>query len=230
MSSVDNDNGKFSSEPKYLIMGCCDHDCSGPPSDNRYRRILWAALAVNLAMFGVEIVASILASSVSLRADALDFLGDAANYAVALAVAGLALHWRARAALLKGSVMGLFGLWVAGSTIYHAVTATVPHAEIMGAIGLLALAANLAVAGLLYRYRAADSQAMSVWLCTRNDCIANIAVMIAGAGVWASGTAWPDIVVAAIIACLGLSSAVRIIRQARNELRGKPVLVGVPAE
>src|SRR4029453_14575883 len=109
-----------------------------------------------------------------LRADALYFLGDAANYAVALAVVGLALHWRARAALLKGVVMGLFGLWVAASTVYHAFIATLPNAEIMGGIGLLALAANLGVAGLLYGYRAADSQAMSVWLCTRNDCIANI--------------------------------------------------------
>jgi Co/Zn/Cd efflux system component len=212
-------------------MSCCDHDCSAPlQTDSRYRRILWVALAVNLTMFGVEIVASIVAGSVSLRADALDFLADAANYAVALAVIGLALHWRARAALLKGGVMGLFGLWVAASTIHHALTATVPQAEMMGAIGLLAFAANLAVAGLLYRYRVADSQAMSVWLCTRNDCIANIAVMVAGAGVWLSGTPWPDIAVAAIIAWLGLSSAWRVIRQARRELRQQPMLTGVPAE
>jgi Co/Zn/Cd efflux system component len=211
-------------------MSCCDHDCSAPQTDNRYRRILWAALAVNLAMFGLEIVASIAAGSVSLRADALDFLADAANYAVALAVVGLALQWRALAALLKGGVMGLFGLWVAASTVHHAVTAMVPHAGMMGVVGLLALATNLAVAGLLYRYRAADSQAMSVWLCTRNDCIANIAVIAAGAGVWASGTPWPDIAVAAIIAYLGLSSALRVIRQARAELRGQPLLSGVPAE
>ena len=110
--------------------------------------------------------------------------------------------------------MGTFGLWVGGSTIYSAFTATVPKAEVIGSIGLLALAVNLAVAGLLYRYRDADSQAMSVWLCTRNDCIANIAVMLAGAGVWASATAWPDIAVAAIIAYLGLSSAARVVRQA----------------
>jgi Co/Zn/Cd efflux system component len=206
-------------------MSCCEHDCSASQTDNRYRRILGAALAVNLAMFGVEIVASIVAGSVSLRADALDFLADAANYAVALAVVGLALQWRARAALLKGGIMGLFGLCV-----HHAITATVPHAEMMGGVGLLALAANLAVAGLLYRYRAADSQAMSVWLCTRNDCIANIAVMVAGAGVWASGTPWPDIAVAAIIAWLGLSSAVRIIRQARGELSRPAVFSSVPAE
>lgn len=212
-------------------MSCCNHDDRyAPQTDNRYRIILWVALAINLTMFGVELVASIVAGSVSLRADALDFLGDAANYAVALVVVGLALHWRARAALLKGGVMGLFGLWVAVSTLHHALTATVPHAEVMGAIGLLALAANLAVAGLLYRYRVADSQAMSVWLCTRNDCIANLAVMAAGAGVWMSGTPWPDILIAAIIAWLGLSSAVRIVRQARGELRHAPALSGVPAE
>src|SRR5882762_3580434 len=212
------------------MMSCCDHDCSAPQTDHRYRRILWVALTVNLAMFAIEITASIVAGSVSLRADALDFLGDAANYAVALAVVGLALHWRARAALLKGSVMGMFGLWVAGSTIYSAVTATVPKAEVMGAIGLLALAVNLAVAGLLYRYRSTDSQAMSVWLCTRNDCIANVAVMLAGAGVWASATAWPDIAVAAIIAYLGLSSAARVIRQALLEMRVPGIARGVPAE
>jgi Co/Zn/Cd efflux system component len=211
-------------------VGCCDHDCSAPQTDDRYRRVLWAALVVNVTMFLVEIVASIIAGSVSVRADALDFLADAANYAVALAVVGLALRWRARAALLKGAVMGLFGLWVAAGTVFHAITATVPRAELMGAIGLLALAANLAVAGLLYRYRAADSQAMSVWLCTRNDCIANIAVMAAGAGVWVSASPWPDIAVAAMIAGLGLSSAMRIIRQARGELCREPELFGAPAE
>src|SRR4051794_885174 len=212
-------------------MSCCDHDdCCAPQADNRYQLILWVALAVNLTMFGVELVASIIAGSMSLRADALDFLGDAANYAVALAVVGQALHWRARAALLKGGIMGLFGLWVAASTVHQAISATVPRAAVMGGVGLVALAANLTVAALLYRYRVADSQAMSVWLCTRNDCIANIAVMVAGAGVWASGTPWPDIAVAAIIAYLGLSSAVRVIRQARSELRGQPVLSDVPAE
>jgi Co/Zn/Cd efflux system component len=212
-------------------MGCCDHlSCCTPQPGNRYRVILRIALVVNLAMFGVELVASIIAGSVSLRADALDFLADAANYAVALAVVGLALQWRARAALLKGGIMGLFGLWVAASTVRHALTGAVPHAEMMGGIGLLALAANLTIAGLLYRYRTADSQAMSVWLCTRNDCIANLAVMAAGAGVWMSGTPWPDIVVAAVIAGFGLSSAARVIRQARGELRQAPALSGVPAE
>jgi Co/Zn/Cd efflux system component len=126
--------------------------------------------------------------------------------------------------------MGMFGLWVAGSTIHLAIAATVPKAELMGTVGLLALAANLGVAGLLYRYRQGDSQAVSVWLCTRNDCIANIAVILAGAGVWASATAWPDIAVAAIIACLALSSAVQVIRQALREMRIRGIPRGVPAE
>jgi Co/Zn/Cd efflux system component len=210
-------------------MSCCDRDCGAPDVGVRYRLVLWAALGVNFSMFMVEIVASFIAGSVSLRADALDFLGDAANYALALAVIGLALHRRARAALLKGSVMGLFGVWVAGSTIYSAVTATVPKAEVMGAIGSLALAVNLGVACLLYRYRGTDSQTLSVWLCTRNDCIANVAVMLAGAGVWASATAWPDIVVAVLIAGLGLSSAVRVIRQALGEIRGVRTFEAAPA-
>ena len=211
-------------------MTCCDHDCHGPNTDTRYRRILWAALGINVAMFLIEIVTSFIAGSVSLRADALDFLGDAANYAVALAVVGLSLQWRAGAALLKGAVMGLFGLWVAGSTIYNAVVATVPKGELMGTVGLLALAANLCVAGLLYRYRRGDSQAVSVWLCTRNDCIVNIAVIIAGAGVWASQTPWPDIAVAGMVAALGLTSAERVIRQALGEIRSAHVLHQAAAE
>jgi Co/Zn/Cd efflux system component len=212
-----------------MSASCCRQDhCSGTPetADPGYRRILWIALNVNLGMFGVELVASLVAGSVSVRADALDFLGDAANYAVALAVAGLALSWRARAALLKGAVMGLFGLWVAATTLQHAVAATLPEAEIMGGIGMVALAANLSVAALLYKHRGTDSQALSVWLCTRNDCIANLAVMLAGAGVWLSGTHWPDIIVAAVIAVLGLTSAVRIIGEATRELRREPL----PAE
>jgi Co/Zn/Cd efflux system component len=173
-------------------------------------------------MFFVEIAASLVSKSVSLRADALDFLGDAANYALALVVFDLAVRWRAAAALVKGVVMGAFGVWVAASTIYYAVAAVVPKAEIMGAIGMIALAANVTVATLLYRYRQSDSQALSVWLCTRNDVFVNMAVIAAGAGVWASGTHWSDIAVAAVIAYLGLSSAVRIIRQALGEMHSSP--------
>ncbi|HJU19251.1 MAG TPA: cation transporter [Stellaceae bacterium] len=210
-----------------MSASCCNRDCSAAasPPDDRYRRVLWVALGINLAMFAVEIAASLLSASVSLRADALDFLGDAANYGLALAVFGMALRWRASAALVKGGVMGAFGAWVAGSTIDHAISATVPKAEVMSTIGFVALAANLAVAALLYRYRRGDSQALSVWLCTRNDCLVNLAVIAAGAGVWASGTPWPDIAVAAVIAWLGLSSAVRVIRLALREMRGSATAI-----
>ena len=199
---------------------CCHDDCSsaGTPPGKSYRVVLWIALAINLGMFAVEVIASIISGSVSLQADALDFLGDAANYAVAVLVAGMALRWRASAALLKGIVMAMFGLWVAGSTISHALHGTVPQAEITSGIGVVAFVANVTVAILLYRFRESDSQALSVWLCTRNDVIVNLCVIAAGAGVWASSTHWPDIAVAAVIAALGLSSAVRVVRSASKEL------------
>jgi Co/Zn/Cd efflux system component len=208
----------------------CSDGCSAgaPEPDRRYRRALWIALGINLVLFVVEVAASLLSGSVSLRADALDFLGDAANYALALAVFGMALRWRASAALLKGGVMGAFGLWVAASTVAHALAATLPHAGTMSAIGAIAFAANAAVAALLYRFRATDSQALSVWLCTRNDCLVNLAVIAAGGGVWASGTPWPDIAVAAAVAALALSSAFRVSRRALREMRG-PAAVS-PAE
>jgi Co/Zn/Cd efflux system component len=208
-------NGKMSTN-------CCESDCRGGPMDSGYRRVLWVALSVNIIMFAIELIGSCRAGSVSLQADALDFLGDAGNYALALAVARRALSWRASAALLKGGVMGLFGAWVAGSTLAHAVAASMPKPEVMGGIALLALGANLAVAALLYRYRRGDSQAVSVWLCTRNDCLVNIAVMLAGAGVWLSATRWPDVAVAAVVAGLSLSSAQQVIWQALRELRVRP--------
>ena len=213
-----------------MNANCCEHDCHAPDADDRYRRNLWAALGANLAMFVIEMFASFAAGSMSLRADALDFLGDAANYIVALSVIGLSLQWRAGSALLKGAVMGSFGIWVAVSTVLHAIAGTLPKAELMGMIGLLALAINLAVAALLYRHRQGDSQSMSVWLCTRNDCIANISVILAGAGVWVTGTPWPDIAVAAIVAGLAVSSALSVIRRAMGEIRGTHAFHGAPAE
>jgi Co/Zn/Cd efflux system component len=200
---------------------CCASDsCHATAQDSAYRRILWVALGLNAAMFLIETGASLLAGSVSLQADALDFLGDTANNAVGLIVLGMEVRWRARAAMGKGMVMGAFGLWVAGNTLWHALSGSVPRADLMGGIGLLALAVNVSVAVLLFRHRAGDSNRMSVWLCTRNDAIVNVAVILAGIGVWLSGTHWPDIAVAAIVATLGLTSAGQVLRRARGELRG----------
>ena len=183
-----------------------------------YRRILWVALAVNLAMFAIEIGAGLAAQSVSLLADSLDFFGDAANYGISLFVLGMALQWRARASLLKAASMGVFGLWIAGTTIQHALAGTVPEAPVMGVVGALALAANLGVAVLLYRWRDGDSNMRSVWICTRNDAIGNLAVLAAAAGVFGSGAGWPDYLVAAIMSGLALTGAVQVTRQALSEL------------
>jgi Co/Zn/Cd efflux system component len=213
-----------------MSSSCCEHACQTPDIDVRYRRILWVALGLNVSMFLVEITASFVAGSVSLRADALDFLADALNYVIALAVVGLSLRWRASAALVKGGIMAVFGLWVAGSIVSNAIIGSVPEAHVMSSIGLLALLANASAAMLLYRHSASDSQAMSVWLCTRNDCIANIGVILAGAGVWISGTPWPDLAVAAVVAYLAFSSAARIGRRAFVEMREDDAVISVPAE
>jgi len=179
-------------------------------------------------MFVVEFVAGTLAGSQALKADALDFLGDTATYAISLFVIGMPLLWRARAALFKGLSLGAMGLWVLGSTIYHFLILGVPQAEVMGAIGLLALAANLTSILLLLKYRDGDSNVRSVWLCSRNDAIGNLAVVVAASGVWATETAWPDLIVAGIMASLFLLSSVQIIRRALGEVRlGEPVLGGI---
>jgi Co/Zn/Cd efflux system component len=197
---------------------CCGHGHEHASASPTYRRILWAALAVNLAMFAIEIGAGLAARSTSLLADSLDFLGDGANYGVSLFVLSMALQWRARASLLKAATMGLFGLWVAGTTVQHALAGTVPAAPVMGVVGALALAANLAVAALLYRWREGDSNMRSVWICTRNDAIGNLAVLAAAVGVFSLGTGWPDYIVAAIMSGLALTGAVQVTRQALAEL------------
>src|SRR6267378_2066966 len=200
---------------------CCDHAYergAAAASSPAYRRVLWVALTVNLAMFFVEIGAGLAAQSASLLADSLDFLGDAGNYGLSLFVLGMALQWRARASLLKAASMGAFGLWVAATTIQHALAGTVPAAPVMGVVGALAFAANLGVAALLYRWRDGDSNMRSVWICTRNDAIGNLAVMAAALGVFGSGTGWPDYLVAAIMSALALFGAVQVARQAIAEL------------
>ena len=199
---------------------CCKAACgtTATLNDPRWRRALWIALGVNAGMFAVEMAAGAAADSRALQADALDFLGDAANYAISLLVAGMALAWRARAALAKGlTLIGLSG-WVMITAVVAALGGTAPQPELMGIIGALALAANAGVAIMLYRFRTGDANMRSVWICSRNDAIGNIAVMAAALGVFGTGTAWPDLIVAAILALLGISGGTQIVQQARREL------------
>lgn len=196
---------------------CCNHD-SPPQPDPKYRRILWIALIVNFVMFAIELVFSQRANSVSLLADSIDFLGDAANYGISIWVLAMSVRTRAKASLLKAASMGLFGVGVLAHAIWNAITGVVPDAHTMTFVGLLALAANLGVAWLLYAYRNGDSNMRSVWLCTRNDALGNTAVVFAAIGVFGTGTNWPDLIVAAIMATLALGAAVQVFKQARREL------------
>src|SRR4051794_15790194 len=211
------------------MADCC---CTPPPAGldphrenaGAYRRVLWAVLAINAVMFLVEIGAGLAAGSASLQADALDFLGDAANYAISLVVVGMALRYRAAAALAKGATMGLFGLWVVAAALWHAVHGTLPSALTMGAVGFAALAANVASFGLLWAYRGGDANMRSAWICTRNDVLGNLAVLLAALGVFGTGTGWPDVIVAAVMAGLALQGSAVVLRHAGAELRHPPAL------
>jgi len=199
---------------------CCHHQSADPHRGNpAYRRALWAVLAINAAMFLAEIGAGLAAGSASLQADALDFLGDAANYAISLYVVGMALRYRAMAALAKGGTMGLFGLWVIGTVVWHAIHGTLPNALTMGAVGFAALVANAASFVLLWAYRGGDANMRSAWICTRNDLLGNLAVLLAALGVFGTGTGWPDIIVATIMSALALQGATVVVRQAIGEHR-----------
>lgn len=199
---------------------CCNHGCSTdkPVVDAAYRRVLWLALIINAGMFVVEMTGGWRAGSVSLMADAIDFFGDAANYGVSLFVLALAPVWRARTAYAKGLTMGAYGLIVLGAAAWNAFHGVVPAHHTMGIIGSLALLANLSVAVMLFAYRNGDANMQSVWLCTRNDVIGNMAVLAAAVGVFGTGSGWPDLAVAILMGSLGLSAARSVIRQARQEL------------
>lgn len=199
-------------------MAC---SCSGPkntaPSAG-FRKALWFALIVNAAMFVVEGIASLQSGSVSLMADAIDFFGDSANYILSLSVLSMGMLWRSRAAWVKGVTMTLFGLVVWARALWLMQTGTVPEPLTMGLVGILALVANVSVALVLYRFREGDSDMRSVWLCSRNDAIGNLAVMAAALGVFGTGSAWPDLAVAAIMGTLAVTAGISVIRHARSDM------------
>ncbi len=201
------------------MAGCCGHEARFDGVSAAYKRRLWIVIAINAGMFAVEMGAGQVAGSQALKADALDFLGDALTYGISLAVIGASLRTRALAALAKGVSLLLMGLWVFGSTLYHVFVLGVPQAEVMGVIGFMALAANLTSVLLLAAYKDGDANVRSVWLCSRNDAIGNVAVMIAALGVWGTSSGWPDLIVAGIMAGLFLNSAWQILVQAIAERR-----------
>lgn len=203
------------------MASCCGENATFDGMSDAYKRRLWIVIALNATMFAVEMIAGHLSGSQALQADALDFLGDSMTYGISLAVIGASVRVRTAAALVKGASLSLMGLWVLGSTAYHVFLVGVPQAEVMGAIGFLALMTNLASVLLLMRYKDGDANVRSVWLCSRNDAIGNVAVMIAALGVWGTATGWPDLIVAGIMAGLFLSSSVQIIVQALRERRAE---------
>ena len=199
------------------------HCCSAPATpavDPRYRKALWIALVLNALMFVVELGASWSSGSVSLLADSIDFFGDSANYALSLAVLAMAAPVRSKAALFKAACMGGFGVFVLGKALWNLQAGVAPEPATMGAVGLAALLVNAGVALMLYRFRTGDSNMRSVWICSRNDALGNVAVMLAALGVFGTGSAWPDLAVAAAMGGLALSGAWTVLRHARDELRG----------
>lgn len=199
---------------------CCGNDCQVPASRSvRFRRVLWIALVANAAMFVIEASASLRAESTALLADAIDFLGDSANYGVSLAALAAGAIWRSRVAWLKGWTMGIYGIGVLLVAAWNVYRGATPQPVTMAVIGLLALAVNGAVAAILYAFREGDANMRSVWLCSRNDAIGNIAVMLAAAGVFGTGTLWPDVGVAVLFAALSITAARSVIAQARRELK-----------
>ncbi|WP_415901954.1 cation transporter [Neptuniibacter sp. QD29_5] len=206
-----------------MAGSCCNaNHTKSALEDGRFRKALWIALLINASMFIIEIIAGLNASSASLLADAIDFLGDSANYVISLSVLSMGMLWRSRAALIKGATMLLFGIAVLLKVLWDAFNGQTPEPVTMGIIGLLALVANVTVAIMLYTFRSGDADMRSVWLCSRNDAIGNVAVMIAAAGVLGSGQAWPDLLVASIMGLLATSAGISVIAQARQELESGP--------
>ena len=209
--------GSFPPAHHHMSARCCS--AATDPPDPRQRRVLWIALGLNAAMFAVESGASWASDSVSLLADSIDFFGDAANYALSLAVLGMALRVRSKAALFKAACMGAFGVFVLGKALWNLQSGVVPEAATMGAVGFAALAVNAGVAWMLYRFRSGDANMRSVLICSRNDAFGNVAVMLAALGVFGTGGAWPDLVVAGVMGSLALWGAGTVIAHARSDMR-----------
>lgn len=215
----DDNNTSCDSNKSSGGIGCHHHNVNFDGASSAYKARLWLVIAINAVMFVVEMTAGHQANSRSLQADALDFLGDSLTYGISLAVLGASLNTRSNAALFKGATLLLMGIWVFGSTIWSIFYTQMPEAQTMGMIGFLALLANLASVLILVAYKDGDANVRSVWLCSRNDAIGNVAVMIAALSIWGTATAWPDLIVATIMAGLFVSSAVQIFRQALAEKR-----------
>jgi Co/Zn/Cd efflux system component len=218
-------NGELNRQIDTAAASGADSCCSGgvPVFDGvepRYKRVLWTVIGINGLMFFTEMLAGHVAGSQALKADALDFLADTVTYGLSLAVIGASVKTRAVAALSKGVSLSAMSLWVFGSTVYQTLVLGMPRAELMGAVGMLALAANLASVLLLMRYKEGDANVRSVWLCSRNDAVGNVIVMIAALTVWGTASAWPDLAVAGVMAAIFLTSSAQILRQAWTEYRG----------
>jgi len=209
------------------VSGGCCHDVGFDGASRAYRRALWAVIAINGTMFVVEMLAGHAANSKALQVDALDFLGDSLTYGLSLYILGKPLKWRSRVALVKSASLFALALWILATTLIAYFNPVTPEAPVISGVGLLALMANLVSVALLMRYRDGDANVRSVWLCSRNDAINNVAVIFAGIGVWLSGSALPDLIVATGMALLFLKGSIDILRQARRELRGQ---VSVAAE
>ena len=198
---------------------CCAHDKTFDGSDPAFLRILWIIITLNGGMFVTEMIAGHEAGSQSLLADALDFAADTLTYSISLWAIGRPQSVRSTAALFKGYSLFTMALYVVGSTLYKIMCHATPVAETMGLVAILAFAANVISVLLLYKWRNGDANIRSVWLCSRNDAIGNVAVLLAAIGVFGTGTAWPDLIVAGLMAGLFLRGSWQIVKHATAERR-----------